>query len=295
MPVQEPLIRNISDTALWAAVYRARETERPDPIFRDPFARKLAGERGEQIARSMPFSEKHAWSWVARTYLFDTLLLQLIANGADIVINLAAGLDARPYRLDLPPRLQWIEVDLPEILKYKQLILASAKPKSLLERIALDLSDVPARRELFVDLAKRARAAVIITEGLLVYLGRDGVASLAQDLAAPAAFTNWLLDIASPGLLNLMQKNMGSHLEQSGSPLKFAPAEGPEFFTPYGWRPVEVRSFLKTAAKLGRLALWMKLLSLLPESNGKQGSRPWSAVCRLEKVQSTSSNSLQLS
>jgi O-methyltransferase involved in polyketide biosynthesis len=33
-----PFIRNISDTARWMAVYRARETERPDAHFRDPFA-----------------------------------------------------------------------------------------------------------------------------------------------------------------------------------------------------------------------------------------------------------------
>lgn len=44
----EPAIRNISDTARWAAMYRALETERPNPLFRDPFARKLAGERGQQ-------------------------------------------------------------------------------------------------------------------------------------------------------------------------------------------------------------------------------------------------------
>ena len=43
----DPLIRHISDTARWAALYRARETERSDAIFRDPCARRLAGERGK--------------------------------------------------------------------------------------------------------------------------------------------------------------------------------------------------------------------------------------------------------
>src|SRR5262249_8758397 len=51
---REPLIRNISDTARWAAVFRARETERPNAVFRDPFARRLAGARGEEIADAMP-------------------------------------------------------------------------------------------------------------------------------------------------------------------------------------------------------------------------------------------------
>ena len=57
----ESLIRNISDTARWAAVYRARETKRSDALFRDPFARRLAGERGEEIANTIKFSNQNSW------------------------------------------------------------------------------------------------------------------------------------------------------------------------------------------------------------------------------------------
>jgi len=96
--MEEPLIRDISDTARWVAVYRARETERPDAAFRDPFARRLAGERGEQIARAMPMAEEAAWSFIARTHLFDRFILRAVEGGADLVVNLAAGLDARPKK-----------------------------------------------------------------------------------------------------------------------------------------------------------------------------------------------------
>ena len=54
MPDVEPLFRDISDTALWAAVFRARETERDDALFRDPLAKRLAGTRGAQIAHAVP-------------------------------------------------------------------------------------------------------------------------------------------------------------------------------------------------------------------------------------------------
>ncbi|PYL79494.1 MAG: SAM-dependent methyltransferase, partial [Verrucomicrobia bacterium] len=57
----------MSDTARWVAVYRARESERPDAVFRDPFAQRLASERGQQIAALMPFAEKNSWPFVART------------------------------------------------------------------------------------------------------------------------------------------------------------------------------------------------------------------------------------
>jgi hypothetical protein len=77
---------------------------------------------------------------------------------------------------------------------------------------------------------------------------------------------------------------MGPSLNQSGSSLKFGPAEGSEFFVPYGWKAVDVRSPLKTAARFKRLSFGMWLLSLLPESNGRQGSRPWSGICLLAKL-----------
>src|SRR6266542_5940827 len=113
----DQLVRNVSDTALWAAAYRARENDRPNPLFRDPFARRLAGSRGEQIADKL--TSRDSWAWVTRTYLFDRFITQQVAQGADMVVNLAAGLDARPYRMDLPATLRWIEVDLPELLAYK--------------------------------------------------------------------------------------------------------------------------------------------------------------------------------
>lgn len=59
MAQDELPIRDISDTARWAAVYRARESQRQDALFRDPFAERLAGQRGEEIAVAIPFGTRH--------------------------------------------------------------------------------------------------------------------------------------------------------------------------------------------------------------------------------------------
>jgi methyltransferase (TIGR00027 family) len=276
------LIHNISDTARWAAVYRARETERPDALFRDPFARRLAGKRGEEIANAIEFSNQNTWSWIARTYLFDHFITQEIAAGCDLVINLAAGLDARPYRMNPPASLQWIEIDLPGILDYKEEILRDDKPVCALERIRLDLSDVSARREVFAKLGSRGSKALVISEGLIVYFTADEVGALAEDLAAPPSFQRWVTDLCSPGLLKLLKKKMGKEMGDSAV-LKFAPPEGPAFFGTHGWKPLEVRSFMKTAAQLKRVPFFLKIMSLLPESNGAQGSRPWAAACLMAK------------
>jgi methyltransferase (TIGR00027 family) len=278
------IVRNISDTARWAAVFRANETQRPDALFRDPYAARLAGTLGVDIANTLPHGNSYAWAWVARTYLFDQFILREIQQGTDMVINLAAGLDARPYRMQLPSTLKWVEIDLPEILTYKEEILTGEKPGCRLERIRLDLSDVDARKPVLAELTARAQKILVLTEGLLIYLEPSQVVVLAKDLAGHPQLQRWILDIHSPGLLRLMQRTTGKQLSQVGAPFKFGPPEGPQLLEPYGWRAVEVQGLLKTAAHFKRPPFGLRLLSLLPEKKGTQGTRPWSGVCLLERI-----------
>jgi methyltransferase (TIGR00027 family) len=280
MTQPEPSIRNVSDTARWAASFRAQETARKDALFRDPLAARLAGERGAEAARRMGGGD---WAWAARTYLYDQIIERRVAEGTDMVVNLAAGMDARPYRMSLPASLRWIEVDLPEILDEKERLLAGETPACRLERVKLDLADLEARRELFGRVGAQAKKALIVTEGLLLYLTPDQVGTLARDLAAPLSFQDWALDLASPGLLEMLKKKLVAEAH-AAAPMHFAPAEGPHFFEPYGWKPAEVYSLFKTAAKKGRIGFPMRLLALLPESNGRQGKRPWGGVCRLVRL-----------
>ncbi len=281
MSEPSPPVRNISDTARWVAYFRARETQRPDALFHDPYAERLAGERGFEIADTLSDGNKHEWAWVARTYLFDKFVLREVQDGADLVVNLAAGLDARPYRMELPAALQWVEVDLPEIVAYKEKILAGEKPRCRLERIPLDLSDTLTRRALLAELGRRATQITAMSEGLLIYFAPEEVGALARDLAAVSHMQSWLVDLASPGQLRLMQRTMGKQLSEAGAAFKFGPAEGPNFFSRYGWDAKDVQGFMKTAAQLNRLPV--ELHSLLPEPQGLPGNFPWTGICLLKK------------
>jgi methyltransferase (TIGR00027 family) len=274
-------VRNISDTARWVAYFRARETERPDALFRDPFAERLAGERGFHIANTLPEGNKHEWAWVARTYLFDKFLSSEIQKGADLVVNLAAGLDARPYRMNLPATLQWVEVDLPEIISYKEEMLGDETPHCQLDRISLDLSDAPARRRLFADFDRRAKKIVVLTEGLLIYFTSEEVGSFATDLAAGAHFQSWIIDLASPGQLKLMQRTSGAQLSDAGAAFKFGPPEGPKFFVPHGWEPKDVQGLLQTAAQFKRSPKGLRPVVL--DADGAPGNFPWTGVCLLAR------------
>ena len=274
-------VRNVSDTARWVAYFRALESQRPDALFNDPFAERLAGEHGFQIANDLKDGNKHEWAWVARTYLFDEFIAQAVKDGADQVINLAAGLDARPYRMELPAKLQWVEVDFPEIVSYKEHILSSETPHCQLERYGLDLANIEERRKLFTKLNARAKRTAVASEGLLIYFTPEEVASLATDLSTQNGFQNWIVDLASPGQLKIMQRTTGKQLSEAGAAFKFGPPEGANYFTPYGWSPADVRGMLKTAASLNRAPA--ELLSLLPEPKGPMINYPWTGVCLLRR------------
>jgi methyltransferase (TIGR00027 family) len=274
-------VRSISDTALWVAYFRARETQRPDALFRDVFAQRLAGEHGFRIANTLADGNKHEWAWVARTYLFDQFIARAIRDGADMVVNLAAGLDARPYRMDLPSSMQWVEVDLPEIISYKEEVLADETSRCRLERISLDLSEVSARQKLFAELNLRAKKIAVASEGLLIYFTPEQVASLARDLSAQEHIQTWVLDLASAGQLKLMQRTTGKDLSEANAAFKFGPPEGADFFVPWGWEPKDVQGLLKTAAQFKRSP--QELASLLPEPKRIMGNYPWTGVCLLAR------------
>lgn len=106
--------------------------------------------------------------------------------------------------------------------------------------------------------------------------------TLAADLARQATFRHWVLDMISPGLFMMASKEMGTQLRAGNASLKFAPAEGEDFFRPHGWRHLESRSKLKTAALLNRLSPEMLAFAEYPEPPGPKGEFPWSGVCAFE-------------
>jgi methyltransferase (TIGR00027 family) len=275
-------VRNVSDTALWAAHFRAEESRRPDALFRDPYAEKLGASRGGEMARTLPQGLSHAWAWVARTYLFDQILQKEIAEGADLIVNCAAGLDARPYRMQLPTTLQWIEADLPDILAYKKELLAGDKPTCQLERIAVNLADVNERRRFLADITKHGKRGIVLTEGLLIYLSTEEVAQLAEDFSGTGSLQRWILDMHSPRLLAMMQRRTGKALEKVGASFKFGPAEGPDFFRSHGWTPVQVEGLLHTAARFRRPPLLLRLIAKISDVRNWKVNRPWAGVCLLQ-------------
>jgi methyltransferase (TIGR00027 family) len=244
-------IRNVSDTALWVAIYRAMESERSDAIFRDPYARRLGGERGEAIVRSMPNGEASAWPMVVRTAVMDEIVMRCVRAGATTVLNLAAGLDARPFRLDLPAQLRWIHADMAPVVEYFSERMLGEAPRCRVEYVSIDLREEAPRRELFARVAGIG-PTLVITEGLLLYLQEENVSALARELHDLARPRWWLTDLASPRLLKILAKRWAPTLQAGNAPFVFGPRDGSAWFAPFGWRELEWRSTFGESLRINR-------------------------------------------
>jgi methyltransferase (TIGR00027 family) len=281
-------IENVSDTARWVAVYRAMETERPDAIFRDPFAARLAGEKGHAIVDAMKRGRQMAWAMIVRTAIFDEIIRGRIGAGVDQVVNLAAGLDARPWRMkELPSSLHWVDVDLPGILDYKLETMRNETPVCDYEGIRLDLRDEVKRQALFAQLGERSQRTLVVAEGLLIYLTAEQVGSLAGDLHGPKSFRWWVIDIAHPRLLVIMQKYWGRSVNAANAPFQFAPAESTKFFEPFGWREIEFRPSMEEAQRLKRemSMMWFyRFLGRFSSKQRKEEYRRFSGTALLERI-----------
>ncbi|MBC8121434.1 MAG: class I SAM-dependent methyltransferase [Gemmatimonadaceae bacterium] len=272
-------IGSVPDTSFLMAVFRAVESSRPDALFKDPFAELLAGDRGYELQQSQPGGGKRgSLSYTVRTVVLDEMIAEAVTDGYDSVLSLGAGLDARPFRLVLPPDLLWVEADLAPVIAYKQGMLARYRPNCHLESYAVDVGDAKARQKLLDRVVSSSGRALVLTEGLLAYLDADQVSHLAQELAARRTFQRWLTDLATPYAQKAMQKKIERLQDVGGSWLKFAPPEGVAFFADSGWRETEFCSLLEEGLRRKRTPMPRLFGTLLKRIASPTG---WRTLCRM--------------
>jgi methyltransferase (TIGR00027 family) len=244
-------VEHVSDTAFWVAHYRARESARPDALFHDPLAGRLAGARGEAIARAIPAGAITGWIVAIRTVIIDDFLRYALGQGVDLILNLGAGLDTRPYRLDaLGQNITWIEVDYPAMIAYKDAPLSGETPRCRLERVKLDLADPVARRGFLAQMNARSKNILVLTEGVLPYLSNEDVAALADDLHGQSNIRFWIADYMSPDARRFRSRLAQRHLRNAA--FKFAPGDWFAFFGSHGWKCSDIRYYSEEATRLRR-------------------------------------------
>lgn len=241
-------IQHVSDTALMVAACRALETARGDGLVRDPFAGRLAGPRGDAILHGITGWQLMCFGIGVRTRFLDDLVIETIAReNIEVVLSIGSGLDTRPWRLELPSNLQWIEADFPEMLDYKTRAMAGEKPKCPLQRVAADVTMPAQRAALFA--AAAGVPALMITEGLLMYLAGATVEALAAD-AARHGIRRWLLDTSSLDLARRMGWDARRSIENLRAPDHLEGAALLDAVRSGGWSQLCFRSYSRDVAEV---------------------------------------------
>jgi methyltransferase (TIGR00027 family) len=173
---------SVGSTALFVATARALEAQKPDALAIDPYAemfcRAVGGEWADALDGEAPqhdlvteFGEHFVNFQGARTKYFDAYFRKAADAGVRQIVLLAAGLDARAYRLAWPDGTVVFELDQPRVLEFKRDVLAAhgATPSAERREIAIDLrNDWPqALRHNGFDVST---PSAWIAEGLLIYL-----------------------------------------------------------------------------------------------------------------------------
>ena len=229
--------------------------------WRNVLAQNLHFTAGTAADDDVEFAERFVFVWIILTEVAAAALAPLQGRTRDGFGNRqkigqvergmpAAVVFAVPLHSDLAGSLLQFAQFLEAFLHFR---LVPYDPDEFLHfrlQFVLDLLDVDARRNTLEALCDRATRAVVLAEGLLIYLTPEDVVALARDIAA-AGVQRWIIDLASPALLDLMKREMSELVDRAGAPYRFAPADGPDFFRQCGWIPTDVRSMFRTAAQRG--------------------------------------------
>lgn len=199
---------SVGTTAVMVAAARARETESPDALINDPYARVLVAGAGtgmwenflsEEMQERMTAADPEAAAMFAnmlsyqavRTHFFDAFFTEAARAGVRQMVILASGLDSRAYRLPWPAGTTVYEIDQPKVLEYKSATLAAdgVAPTAERREVAIDLrQDWPAAlRAAGFD---PSQPTAWLAEGLLMYLpaeAQDRLFEQITELSAPGS------------------------------------------------------------------------------------------------------------
>jgi methyltransferase (TIGR00027 family) len=243
VPGDEDKLAHVSDTALMVAACRAMETARPDGFVRDPFAERLAGPRGMAIGAAIPRIQMMAFGVGVRSRFMDELVTACVRDrGVERVVSVGCGLDTRPWRLDLPRDLHWIEIDFAEMLGYKERAMSGEDPRCRRQRIAADFNDPASRSAVFA--AAAGAPGLMITEGLLMYLPGATVDAIAGESAGASGIRYWLTDITSPAFARAIGMDTFSDVQKLRASTHLDGVQILETERRHGWNTVERRSYL---------------------------------------------------
>jgi methyltransferase (TIGR00027 family) len=237
-------------TSRWIAAARALETESRRPLFNDPLARELAGEAGFAMMDSMRasigaanFSGPDPYLSI-RTRFFDDVLVSAVTDApVRQVVIVAAGMDARAFRLEWPEGVVLFEIDRADVFEYKEPVVERLGAHARCDRriVRADVSADWVDRLVAAGFDREEPSAILV-EGLLFYLEEATVPHVMRTIGELASEHSWLaMDFVNAEMLTSpFVASYMARLREVGCPWTFGVTDPEGFVSDYGWEGVVI-------------------------------------------------------
>ena len=155
---------------------KALDADLPKPILGDRWAKEIV-DRIDYDWSKTSITKANSPAVTTRSAHFDKWVRQFLAvHPVATVVHLGCGLDARAFRLDSGPGVEWYDVDYPDVADLRRQLFPSRDNYHVIAASVTDpgwLAEVP-----------RDRPLLMVGEGLTMYLTReDGIALLRRVVA----------------------------------------------------------------------------------------------------------------
>lgn len=266
-------MKPISDTAFYCCGARMLDAAKDKPICGDDYAQLFMCAYGMEIFDRFKALELSNASIIVRHRIMDDMLRQLLYTNHDLnVVTIGAGFDSRPYRLHGG---HWFELDEPELIAYKDILLPSEQCDNPLHREAIDF----AKEDLIDKLLQLPHSGpvVFVLEGVVIYLCENDIQNLLSELDYEFPKHRLMCDLVNCEMVDKYGQTLNQVLTEMGSP--FQSVDHPEaIFLQSGYQAREAVSVMDASVDLG--------ISLVPKfflRSFFQAEVTGNSVCMWEK------------
>ncbi len=227
-------------TALWLAGARVLESRRTRPLVSDVYAEKLLGAEGLKAALQLERAHPAPRDVIRRVRLVDELVTRYVKDRRiEVVIMAGTGLDARPYRLDLPNELTWIEMDYPLVTDWKNERLRDVRPRCNVTRTGVDLIRPGSLISAMGDCCNGKRTLILV-ENLFQYFSTRDTQLFLRDTKCFEPGTVAIMDIPNSAYMqSKLGRAMSVELENRDVAGRTAIDDISSFVAPLGFRVLE--------------------------------------------------------
>ena len=237
----------ISNTAFYCCGVRMEDAKKTPSICNDVYAERFMDERGKQIFEPFKSEKMPNISNITRCRLIDDYLLAEVSENSQLnIISIGAGFDSRPYRLRGG---NWLEIDEPQIISYKNEKLPVDECSNPLRRISIDFAHESLKEKLEAETA--GDHTVFVIEGVFMYLEPGVIETTISTIQSLFPKHVLYCDLMTKKFFTKFAQSVHSKLVASGGTFSERPDNPEKLFTRHNYKAIERIPMFRRAAELG--------------------------------------------